>query len=73
MEYQRLPGSSLIDYVVDDCNPEPFPAVPHVCRRSTEEIPNVYTQISTTKAGSRGRYTDPYINTLYDRFYIRAD
>jgi len=73
MEYQRLPGSSLMDYAADDWNPEPSPAVLHICRRSTVEALKVYTQISTTKAGDEGRYTDPHINTPYAGFYIRVD
>jgi hypothetical protein len=69
-------GSSLIDYKGSSWRPELFPKVLHVCRHSREEALKVYTQLRTTKnlklIFSPPRVA-PYVNTLYDNFYLGGD
>ncbi|KAE9364604.1 hypothetical protein N431DRAFT_421711 [Stipitochalara longipes BDJ] len=63
-------GSSLIDY--DRWKFEPFPNILHVCRTSRVEVMKVYTQMSTSTSVYINSYINvkPYINTLYDSFYM---
>lgn len=62
----RIHCSSLIEGTQI---PEPFPEVVGICHLSREEAMKVYTRLKTTGASQQSA-VDPYINTLYNSFYM---